>query len=298
MRMKLPQYTKSDLAIMWFVVIPWIMIINRYIVGALYFNSVFIFIAATVITFTVTGLSWQVHTWIAVTLRERFPHEGQTSLRLLIAIPLFMLITSLVITLLFWGYDVFHFPGADFDAGNYRSALVSGAVVNVFVTFVHEGVARFEKWKAALIENEQLKKEYMQSQLLGLKSQMNPHFLFNSLNTLSSLINEDADKAEDFLNHMSKVYRYLLRNHEEQLVTVETELTFTRSYYYLLKARHADGLQVEINVDEESRRNFIPPLTLQMIIENTLNQNSVTKATPLHISIVSDGGWLEVHNRV
>src|SRR3954470_15748789 len=105
MRLKLPQYTKSDLAIMLFVVVPWILVENRLIVGVLYFQSLLIFFAATLITFAVTSISWQLHTWIAVVLRNRFPHESQNSIRLLFAIFLFIIITGLITTLLFWGYD-------------------------------------------------------------------------------------------------------------------------------------------------------------------------------------------------
>jgi LytS/YehU family sensor histidine kinase len=136
----------------------------------------------------------------------------------------------------------------------------------------------------------------MQSQLLGLKSQMNPHFLFNSLNTLSSLINEDAEQAEDFLDHMSKVYRYLLRNNEEQLVSIDTELSFIQSYSYLLKSRYADALELTVNVSDRMRQEQIPPLTLQMIMENILNQNTISKDTPLKIEIISAGNHILVKN--
>ena len=127
---------------------------------------------------------------------------------------------------------------------------------------------------------------------------MNPHFLFNSLNTLSSLIQEDADKAEDFLDHMSKVYRYLLRNNEEQLVKLETELNFINSYAYLLKSRHGDGLYIDVHVPLTGREQMIPPLTLQMLVENVLNQNSISKNRPLHISIKLVHNWIEVRNKV
>ena len=171
-------------------------------------------------------------------------------------------------------------------------------VINVFLTFLQEGVSRFEKYRATVTETEQLKKEYMHSQLLGLKSQMNPHFLFNSLNTLSSLIHEDADKAEDFLDHMSKVYRYLLRNNEEQLVTLDTELNFIRSYAFLLKSRHGDGLNTDVHVPHELRDQMIPPLTLQMLVEHVMNQNSIGKNRPLHIGIRQVHNWIEVRNKM
>ena len=298
MHFKLPQYTKSDLAIMLFIVVPWILILNRLIVGPLYFQNIWIFLSATVITFLALTISWQLHTWIAVTIRERFPRESQTTMRLLISIPLFILVTALLTTLFFWGYNAVHFPGADFKASSYRLALVIGAIVNVFATFFHEAVARFEKWKAALIENEQLKKEYMQSQLLGLKSQINPHFLFNSLNSLSSLINEDEEEAEAFLDEMSKVYRYLLRNNDEELVSLHTELDFIRSYFYLLKTRLGRALELHIDVPEETTEKNLPPLTLQMLLEDVINCNTCSRDQPIVIQIAAVEGGLEIRNNI
>jgi two-component system, LytTR family, sensor kinase len=136
----------------------------------------------------------------------------------------------------------------------------------------------------------------MHSQLLGLKSQMNPHFLFNSLNTLSSLINEDPEKGEEFLDHMTKVYRYLLRNNEEQLVSLQTELNFLHSYYFILKARHTEGLEVHFDIPDEYLDCRIPPLTLQMILENALNSNSVSRSTPLSVTISVNEDGLQIRN--
>jgi LytS/YehU family sensor histidine kinase len=164
---------------------------------------------------------------------------------------------------------------------------------------VHEGVAGFDNWKETITETEKLKKEYMQSQLLGLKGQVNPHFLFNSLNSLSCLINDNQQKAEMFLDEMSKVYRYLLRNSDEKLVTLETELQFVHSYFYLHKARYGEGVALSIEVSNEARKKYIPPLTLQIILESALTENMISKDHPLSIEIISlDHDWLQVKNNV
>ena len=297
MRLKRKQYTKSDLAIMLFVVVPWILDLNRLIVGAFYFLDISIFLAATLITFSVLRVSWLLHSWIGAVLRDRFPQEGQTSIRLAFAIPLFILITALIITLLFWGYDRFNFPGAVFDTDNYRVCLLIGSSINLFVTFVHEAVTRFEKWRLVLIRNEQLKKEYMQSQLLGLKSQINPHFLFNSLNSLSSLINEDEQEAEAFLDQMSKVYRYLLRNHEE-LVPLQTEIDFIQSFFYLLKTRYGRAIELHIAISDADANRCLPPLTLQMLLEDVFNTNAGTREQPVAIRIAVIGDELEIRNNI
>jgi len=118
------------------------------------------------------------------------------------------------------------------------------SVLSIFRTFLLEGVNSYNEWKRNNTETEKLNVSYNQSRLNALKSQVNPHFLFNCLNTLSSLIQEDEEKAEMFLNEMSKVYRYMLRNDEETLVPLEVELGFIKSYHHLLKARYGDGLQL------------------------------------------------------
>jgi two-component system, LytTR family, sensor kinase len=127
---------------------------------------------------------------------------------------------------------------------------------------------------------------------------MNPHFLFNGLNILSCLIQEDSEKAEDFLDHMSKVYRYLLRNNEVQLVTLQTEIGFIESYYFLLKARYAESLQLSIDVSPDYYHDELPPLTLQMIFENILTFNEASKIKPLLIQIKTEDGELVVENTV
>ncbi|HEU4471860.1 MAG TPA: histidine kinase [Flavisolibacter sp.] len=296
--LQIPTYTSKDLPILVASMLPMSVLLNYFLYDEGYFGSSGTFLLATLTTFVVLGLAFLTYSFVAISLRNRFPAEAQLLKRMAICISIFVLMSAVYISLLLLSYDHFHFLGYEYSENDFGLAYTSFVVVNVFLTFLNEGIYRFERYRATITETEQLKKEYIQSQLLGLKSQMNPHFLFNSLNTLSSLINEDADKAEDFLDHMSKVYRYLLRNNDEQLVTVETELGFIHSYYHLLKARHAEGLQLHIDVPESHRSYMIPPLTLQMIVENAMSQNEVSKSNPLLISIHAVYEWLEVKNSV
>ena len=278
---------------------PVVLVMNLLLFGKSYFGSLSVFLPATVVTYVLMGLSWQMHTAVAVYLRHRFPTDEQMVKRLSIAIFTFILLTGLSTTLLFYGYDYFDFLGYDFDETMYKWALIIGVIENVFVTFLHEGVSSFEKWRQTLKETEDLKKEYLQGQLLGLKSQVNPHFLFNSLNSLSSLISEDQERAEKFLDEMSKVYRYLLRNNEDQLVELSTELQFIHSFYHLLHARYGDGIEIIVTTKPEDREKMLPPLTLQILVENALNINKVSKDSPLRLSItVDESGWLRITNNV
>jgi two-component system LytT family sensor kinase len=297
--MKLPQYTKKDWLIFSMAMPVIVAIINFLLFATKYFIDLKIFLLASLCTFLIMGSSWQSLTWIAVTLRNRFPKDHDLLKRLSIALSLFIIITALTISAIFWGYDHFHFLGYQLNETRFKWTLIVFVVINIFITLLHEGVAGFENWKETLTETEQLKKEYMQSQLLGLKSQLNPHFLFNGLNSLSCLINENQQKAETFLNEMSKVYRYLLRNSDEHLVTLETELQFVYSYFYLHKARYGDGITLNIEVSNEARKKYVPPLTLQIILESALNENMISKDQPLNIEIATlNNEWLQMKNNV
>ena len=143
----------------------------------------------------------------------------------------------------------------------------------------------FEKWRKLVDEAEQLKKENLQSQLEGLKGQVNPHFLFNSLNSLSSLIGDDPDKAEKFLDEMSKVYRYLLRTNEDGLTTLDAEMQFIHSYFHLLQTRFGQALHMHCSIEKELEEYQLPSLTLQLLLENAVKHNVVSTINPLEITV-------------
>ena len=298
MRAAIPTYTNRDIPILFASMLPLGLIINYILWGDDYFSDLPVFLATTLTTFAYLAGSFITYGLVGISLRNRFPRDFDLPKRMTISLAIFFLMSAVYISFLLLVYDYSHFFGYSYDENDFTQAYITTIVFNSFLTFLMEGMYRFERFKATVTETEQLKKEYMQSQLLGLKSQMNPHFLFNCLNSLSSLINDDPDHAESFLDHMSKVYRYLLRNHEEQFVTIGTELEFIRSYYFLLKARHAEGLQVDIDIKEEGRSQLIPPLTLQMLVEHAVNTNTLSRTRPLQISIHCVGHSLEVSNKV
>ncbi len=151
----------------------------------------------------------------------------------------------------------------------------------------------------AELDVERYKTESSTARLQALRSQLNPHFLFNSLNTLSSLVHRDADAADDFIQQLAKVYRYVLEHSEHDLVPLRTELQFVASYIFLLKMRFKEGLCVEISIDEASGDLRLPPMTLQVLIENAVKHNIVSPKHPLTIEITScSEGFLHVRNNL
>jgi PAS domain S-box-containing protein len=158
---------------------------------------------------------------------------------------------------------------------------------------------RTEKLTRANTQLLKLQKENLQSQFEVLKQQVNPHFLFNSLNVLTSLIKVDADLAEIFTEKLSKVYRYVLENKDKDLVTLGTELDFIKSYIFLLNIRFAGKVSVKTNIADSDTDRQVVPLALQLLMENAIKHNTFSMKNPLNIEISSDGaGFLIIANNL
>jgi two-component system LytT family sensor kinase len=175
---------------------------------------------------------------------------------------------------------------------------------NLIITFVMDTVIMlfinsimiFKDWRAALMEKNKLEKENIQMQFQMLKNQLNPHFLFNSLNTLSSLVHIDADKADAFIQEFAGIFRKILEIREKTLVSLKEELNLADSWLFLQKYRFEEGLIPEISVSRESMQHKVPPLTLQLLLENAVKHNAIHASNPLRIEISANGEWLHVTN--
>lgn len=167
--------------------------------------------------------------------------------------------------------------------------LVVAFVTNILaVTAVNLGLFGkefFDNWKSEILRNERLQKERAEAQFESLKNQLNPHFLFNALTSLNSLITENPPLAGEFVQQLSKVYRYVLQSRDKEFVSLETEVKFVEQYLRLLKTRFSSALQVEVRMSTEARERLIVPVTLQTLLENALKHNIVNTQKPLHISI-------------
>ena len=147
------------------------------------------------------------------------------------------------------------------------------------------------------IENEQLKQQNLENELAALKNQIDPHFLFNSLNSLSSLI-RDNENATKFVNKLSYMYRYILQSSETNLVPAKEELKFLDCYTFLMKTRYRDRIEIDVNIDEEFMDMKIPPLALQSLVENSVKHNEISSTNPLTVKVYSNGESLVVENPI
>jgi LytS/YehU family sensor histidine kinase len=154
------------------------------------------------------------------------------------------------------------------------------------------------KWSYSHAELEQFKKENAEFRFETLMNQVNPHFLFNSLNTLSSLIYENQDIAARYIRELSKVYRYVLEHKENDLVKLRSDLEFLKAYVYLFELRFTNMISFEFRIEDEKLEYKIAPMTVQMLIENAVKHNVISKKKNLNVRIFTQGDYLVVDNNL
>jgi len=169
---------------------------------------------------------------------------------------------------------------------------------SLIIVFFLELLHYFRNWNKAVAESAMLKQKSMEAQLEALKSQINPHFLFNSLNSLTSLIQIDGLQAINYVHKLSSVYRYMLHSNDKNLIKLEEELNFLQAYLHLLQIRFGTAFNYSIIIDAAYQGYFIPPLTLQLLVENAVKHNIVSTNLPLKVEISIAKGKLEVKNNL
>ncbi|MGE5497200.1 MAG: sensor histidine kinase [Syntrophothermus sp.] len=180
----------------------------------------------------------------------------------------------------------------------FKNAAIMFVSILLLYQFAYIALYFFRQWTKSLVEAESLKRENLSSQLQALQVQVNPHFLFNSLSSLASLINEDGELATKFVEELAGVYRYLLQQKNEPLVRISEEMQFISSYIYLHKSRCGNGLNAEIMVNKKDEEKLIPPQTIQILVENAIKHNITSSGRPLFIKIYTKGGSLIVENNL
>ncbi|MFT3679884.1 MAG: histidine kinase [Ferruginibacter sp.] len=243
--------------------------------------------------------SWYSHTVYEDFIERKFPELNQSKPRISWKAMVLFLIMTPSIFIIFWLYNYFHILGYHWQLRDVAKGLLVGFSVNLIFETLYEADYVLGKYKESKTEKETLELLSVQDEFDTLKNQVNPHFLFNCFNTLSSLISVDKQRAEQFLNELSKVYRYLLRNNQESVSTVENEIKFIQSYFKLLQTRHGDAVQLNIEIDRRYYQYLLPSLSLQLLVENVVKHNALSKSEPLVIDIFSTtGNKLVVNNNL
>lgn len=233
------------------------------------------------------SMNWNVmfDHWI----EKKLPALQQTQKRILWKTLVTVFIMTPSVYIIFMIYHTFHLFGYSLQPAHLWQGALAALSVNVIFETLYEADFVFRRNRENAAENATLYKLSTDEEFDSLKDQVNPHFLFNCFNTLSSLISADKDRALSFLDELSKVYRRLLKDHNDSLSILSHELDFVNSYFKLLETRYGKAVKMRIQVNEEYKRYFIPSMSLQLLVENAVKHNTVSKANPLVIEIFTSG---------
>ena len=278
---------------------------NTLLIGLIGGPSVFIWCRPCLINYQVALVAmsysalqwillWQGNAHLSNYLSFRFPWLENPKKRFLLGVLGVVIYTPIAV----YGLYLFYHLLYQIEVDNIHATLPVAIGITFLISFFLNAWSFLDHWKKAALEAERLKKEQMATQYEALKNQVNPHFLFNSLNVLTNLVYEDQDMAADFIRQLSSVYRYVLETRSQEVVPLSTEMTFVESYIFLQKMRFDDKLKVNIRI-EGYEKYMVPPMAIQMLIENAIKHNTIAEEEPLNIDLsIENGEYLVVSNNL
>lgn len=276
------------------------LMINAILFGHLAYNEPeLLFSNCIFVAGLYTTLFWLIFRSLHQFILSKYPGYSNTKKRYSVLIPSLIVCFAIVkftLHLLVKPLIDKYFSEMPQPAGTTET--IASFLFLILIITIYEGAYLFVQLKKTKLEKEQLIKENISSQLEGLKNQVNPHFLFNSLNTLASIIPEDPYRGVRFVTKLAKVYRYILDINDAKLIPLQEELNFINSYTYLINERFGENITICINVNEEDRIKMIIPLSLQITFENAIKHNVISKAKPLKIDVFVEDNNLIVKNNL
>lgn len=249
------------------------------------------------ITCIYTFCFWEGNHIITTFIFKRFPRQEELKARLITQISasvIYTLLTAIVVSYLL--FITTHW--VPFTIPYIKFIIFVGLAITFAVSGIYQSIFFFRQWRATILEKEKLHVENLENQLNSLKNQVNPHFLFNSLNVLATLIHTDTEKAETFIKEFSAMYRYILEKGEKNFVTLQEELEFLKAFIFLQKIRFGDNIKVHLQIDSDELQKLLPPVALQSVVENAFKHNIVSKRKPLQVSVSTKEGAIWVKNNL
>lgn len=256
---------------------------------SLIYNSIMTFIGSLMVTYP--------DLFVIQYLNRRLPWNRKAFLRIIIQVFFSLVISTagaVIITLL--SDILIPYAGGPLDVMVNNILIL--AIINLLLMIILEAWIFFIEGSRSEQKAEGLEKELTEIKFEMLKNQLNPHFMFNSLNVLSGLVNTDIKKAQQFIDEFAMVYRYVLETLEKPVVSAGEELDFVRSYLFLQRLRYGDSLQADYKFDARILSSLIPPLSVQVLAENAIKHNIINRDKPLTIWFYSEPGYLVVKNRL
>lgn len=236
-------------------------------------------------------LGWEVNDWFIKGCIEK--EKGFTlarSMKILVKTMLLLLpVAALIYYIQVYEFEYFHTidpvdKDLQFRINFFRAAFFGLAVITFNILYY-----TIRQKRTLELKMSELEKEIVTSKYKTLKNQISPHFLFNSLNTLTSLMYEDRDLASDFVTRLASTYRYILDNKEEDLVSLDKELHFLDSFIFMMNVRHEGSIEIHPTIGVDPKEFLIPTLSLQMLVENAIKHNYFSREKPLEITIATEG---------
>lgn len=249
-------------------------------------------------TIGIAFLIWEGNRYLLFTLRSYFDWFNKPVRKIVVIVLAisFYTIPISALMLVIW-HKIFNNGIVNWDLIATTTLIIMICVL--FITHIYETVFLVREAENEKLKKEQLERARAEAELEALKNQIDPHFIFNSLNTLSHLIEKEPAKAKQFNDNMADVYRYILQNKARELVLLHEEMLFLTDYFSLLKIRFEQAVQLQINIDPSLFDQYlIPPISLQILVENAIKHNEFSDAVPLVITIDMQNDELIIHNQV
>jgi len=251
----------------------------------------------TIAVFLALVVLFEFHSYKSQFLEKYFSWDESFIKRIFTELFLTILVTPIVISL---GYKIFY--NYVWDMETYFPSMVFYNVIAIFMSLFFATYVNIEyfisRWKEAIVRAESLEKESMKSRLQALQSQLSPHFLFNNFNILNALIDEDHKLAKNYLENLSEVFRYILKNKKNEVVELKEELTFIENYAFLLGIRFKDKFHLKIDLKDDLMNYKIPPVSLQVLLENALQHNEASAKNPLLVEMYALDNKLVIRNKI
>lgn len=235
---------------------------------------------------------WFGNEFLSIYLNRKIAWTRQPVKRFVVGIVAMIIYTVSVTLLLVWAVRFFF----GISMGNIGTMLYTTVMITFVITLFMTSRSFLFNWRQVAINAETHRRESISARYENLKSQVNPHFLFNSLNALTNLVQEDPDKAIKFIKQLADVYRYVLDTRGSEVVPLTEELQFLAAYAYLQQIRFGERLQIDIRLN--GLESMVAPLSLQLLVENAIKHNVISESSPLQIRLYADEDYIVIENNI
>jgi len=249
------------------------------------------------ISLAFTIVNWFFMRSVLIALRIRFPSFADSAKRIIILFSI--LVLSVVLINEIGNIALSNIIGKTYHPASYSKIFLPIILISTMIQAIYEAIYYYVRLQKAVRDEEQAKQATVVAQLNALKNQAQPHFFFNTMNTLRDIIDQNSkEEAMDFVDQLSEVYRYILDTGNQDLIAIQKEIEFAKAYLHIQKERFGDNLLLNWNIAPQHMNHLIAPMTLQMLLENAIKHNVVSRSHPLTIDITLEEQKLVVSNLI